>query len=460
MVSSFPRNLISFSARKESVSTERTLTFGFTYACSGPWYRGLADLILLASQISSSDELPTLPSSTPPPNPRDLQLPTPSHHVTGRRCSTESDASPLDHEAPNLPHPLSDKINLHQPRVRTTSEGLIGSDHLRVSPVKTSTLSLPGPSLHTGIGESSSKCQSSRYPLLAYPSVGAPRAGDGSGSIITPPHSPSVLFTPGDVESRKNRGEDRSRSRSRRVRSQHSIRSLRGHHYRPRFVREEPFVPIDPFKANTQTYFPCPCFGGTAEQSSGSTDTIGNFQCDDVLPLDPIRSSLKNLGIFITNILQKLYLNILLRLPAMYYTRVAGIFQDADVNGRDVQRMMDPGGFHLRSSSTDIVAVNDTNGSNSTSRPGGIASPEGGVEILSPPTRPPPTPMARVRTPPPPNESMSLAEWTPQVESSALNRFKKSWEGFVDSMLREWKTMNLVSALLLSYVLSHLPNFH
>lgn len=40
--------------------------------------------------------------------------------------------------------------------------------------------------------------------------------------------------------------------------------------------------------------------------------------------------------------------------------------------------------------------------------------------------------------------------------SPALVRFKRSWETFVDSLIKEWKTFNLVSALLLSCVFSGL----
>jgi hypothetical protein len=43
-------------------------------------------------------------------------------------------------------------------------------------------------------------------------------------------------------------------------------------------------------------------------------------------------------------------------------------------------------------------------------------------------------------------------DWTPPLVSPALVRFKNSWEAFIDSLLREWKTLNVVSALLLSYV--------
>ena len=39
-------------------------------------------------------------------------------------------------------------------------------------------------------------------------------------------------------------------------------------------------------------------------------------------------------------------------------------------------------------------------------------------------------------------------DWNPPAVSPAIARFKHSWEQFVDSLLREWKTLNLVSVLL------------
>jgi hypothetical protein len=47
-------------------------------------------------------------------------------------------------------------------------------------------------------------------------------------------------------------------------------------------------------------------------------------------------------------------------------------------------------------------------------------------------------------------------DWSPPIMSPALIRFQRSWEAFIDSLLREWKTFNVVSALLLSYVYSFL----
>ena len=41
-------------------------------------------------------------------------------------------------------------------------------------------------------------------------------------------------------------------------------------------------------------------------------------------------------------------------------------------------------------------------------------------------------------------------DWVPPNVSPSLARFKLSWESFVASLVREWKTLNVLSALLLS----------
>lgn len=46
-------------------------------------------------------------------------------------------------------------------------------------------------------------------------------------------------------------------------------------------------------------------------------------------------------------------------------------------------------------------------------------------------------------------------DWNPPSVSPGLSRFKHSWEAFVDTLVREWKTLNLVSVLLCTYVNLH-----
>lgn len=88
------------------------------------------------------------------------------------------------------------------------------------------------------------------------------------------------------------------------------------------------------------------------------------------------------------------YLHILLRLPSIYFSRVSRIFQEAEVSRAEMQAL--------------------------------VESCAKGIDF----------PQAQ--------------EWGPPVVSPALTRFKDSWEDFIDTVIREWKTLNVVSALLLS----------
>lgn len=117
--------------------------------------------------------------------------------------------------------------------------------------------------------------------------------------------------------------------------------------------------------------------------------------------------------LFVDVIFHQIYLTLLLRLPALYWTRVARVFEDAEVSRPDIQRMID--------------AYNLDNEILSFDSPGGRSA--GGRSAS----------MWMLPFP---------EDWNPPLVSPALARFKRSWEMFVDSLLREWKTLNLVSALL------------
>ncbi|KAJ6583897.1 hypothetical protein DFH09DRAFT_911185 [Mycena vulgaris] len=51
---------------------------------------------------------------------------------------------------------------------------------------------------------------------------------------------------------------------------------------------------------------------------------------------------------------------------------------------------------------------------------------------------------------------MFLAYQDPTVLPPSLLNFRSSWEGFIDSLMREWKTLNIISVLLLSAILTML----
>ena len=99
------------------------------------------------------------------------------------------------------------------------------------------------------------------------------------------------------------------------------------------------------------------------------------------------------------------YLHAQLRLPSLYFSRVSRIFQDAAVSRPELQRIIDA-----------CEAVGTDSGRYRTT----------GAILPFP------------------------EDWVPPNVSPSLARFKLSWESFVASLVREWKTLNVLSALLLS----------
>jgi hypothetical protein len=89
------------------------------------------------------------------------------------------------------------------------------------------------------------------------------------------------------------------------------------------------------------------------------------------------------------------YLFLLLCLPSLYFSRVSRLFEDANLSLPDIQRM---------------AVIN--------------------------------------------GDQFSVVSWRPDASDLPphLRRFNMSWEGFIDALLREWKTQNVISALMLSYV--------
>lgn len=161
--------------------------------------------------------------------------------------------------------------------------------------------------------------------------------------------------------------------------------------------RDEPFIPIDPFKWHFRICSP----------RSSENQSLPITCCIPITPVYDTR------GFFSDTLPRQIYLCLLLRLPAVYFSRVARIFEDAEVSRNDMQRIIESNRPSKLSTTSNRVADN-----------------------VAPPVLPFPE------------------DWTPPAVSPALARFKNSWEEFIDSLLREWKTLNLVSALVCSSVVS------
>ncbi|KAJ1300330.1 hypothetical protein OPQ81_005151 [Rhizoctonia solani] len=118
--------------------------------------------------------------------------------------------------------------------------------------------------------------------------------------------------------------------------------------------------------------------------------------------------------------LRQLYRHFLLRLPSVYFTRVSKVFEEAELSRVEVQKMIDASkrARYRRLRREQRQAQSESHASHE-------------LDFW-------------------PNER----EWTTPIVSPSLQRFKQSWDEFMDSLQKEWKTLNVVSALLLSAILT------
>ncbi|KAJ6485593.1 hypothetical protein C8R45DRAFT_277008 [Mycena sanguinolenta] len=105
---------------------------------------------------------------------------------------------------------------------------------------------------------------------------------------------------------------------------------------------------------------------------------------------------------------RQLYLHFLLRIPSLYFSRVTRIFEDARLSLPDIKRM-------------------------ARARPDQWTNPS------------------------------NMNPWQPNVPSpdrmrlpQSLLQFRSNWEAFIESLMREWNTFNIISVLLLSAILTML----
>lgn len=116
-------------------------------------------------------------------------------------------------------------------------------------------------------------------------------------------------------------------------------------------------------------------------------------------------------------VLRQVYRHFLLRLPSVYFTRVSKVFEEAELSRVEVQKMIDASKRARRS------RIRERHHKD----PGPRSMTVDAMDFFP-----------------------SDREWATPVVSPSLNRFKESWDEFMESLQKEWKTLNVVSALLLS----------
>ncbi|KAH6916441.1 hypothetical protein BKA70DRAFT_1092833, partial [Coprinopsis sp. MPI-PUGE-AT-0042] len=116
------------------------------------------------------------------------------------------------------------------------------------------------------------------------------------------------------------------------------------------------------------------------------------------------KRKLRSFALYLTrDIPKEIYIFFLLRLPALYFSRVSRIFEEADMTLGEIKKMaLDSAASNTKSRAFDAV-------------------------------------------------------WylpKPQQMPPAYEDLRNTWEAFIDSVMREWKTFNIISVLLLSAILT------
>ncbi|KAJ7725425.1 hypothetical protein DFH07DRAFT_252722 [Mycena maculata] len=204
--------------------------------------------------------------------------------------------------------------------------------------------------------------------------------------------------------------------------------------YEPPFVAVNPFGASPPRPGSPVTYYTANTSSSGHEHDRPSAESpphprssgsrLSNSPPPSLPVLGPIivmshrrrtrrswRHRLKHSLIFLLALVfvklpRLIYINLLLRLPLLYFSRVTRLFEDANLSLPDIRRM---------------AVANADQWKDGT--PGAL-----------------------------------MTAWLPNdaTVSPHLLNFRHSWEGFIDALLREWKTQNVVSALMLSAILTML----
>ncbi|KAG2365291.1 hypothetical protein BDR07DRAFT_1329494 [Suillus spraguei] len=364
------------------------------------------------SDLTSSDKLSALPDPS-------FTRPRIVNRVEQQAIQTSQSAPSLEGF---MGHPNTSNLEHDVPKA-TVSEGAIskGSPFQRVSfesgpsrvPSSPNHNSRPGNNVH--------------HPLLRDGGV-PPRSPLFESTLSrfrrpSDPPRPSSAMRAGAQTPRKGSYDSPSASQSRAASPMHLFTWPNFHR---RETREEPFVPQNPFQRRN----PLSAFSISSPDLHNGESLDPN--CEDALkqylprpitcvPSRTWRRFFRSSRYFLMDTLpRQIYLHLLLRLPSLYFSRIARIYEDAELSRPDIQRLIDACAPKLQNRAPSPVP------------PGAHYHPQPALPLAD--------------------------EWTTPNVSPALVRFKHSWEEFINSLLREWKTLNLVSALLLSAILSMFQN--
>jgi len=114
----------------------------------------------------------------------------------------------------------------------------------------------------------------------------------------------------------------------------------------------------------------------------------------------PIYNYLQHFLTFVFDLIpRRIYLFLLLRLPAFYFYRISHIFEEADLTLAEIKKVV------LEARGTQLASEN----------------------------------------------FVDTSTWL-DLPNPRFARLQQSWSSYIDSLMREWQTLNVVSVLLLTYV--------
>lgn len=361
-----------------------------------------------SSELAGFDEVSALPRDVVPPSPY-------------RSIRNERSIIPTSPSAPSLQGLLAPRSFPASPEghdVRPlTAEGSTSQNnsHQHISFERSRT---PAPT-----SNNSPRTHVHVHPLLREAVSQNTRGIDSTMTRMNrssdPTRPPSVLRSVGAVDSPKRPGHESPPTASApHSRATSPLRRFGlSAFYHP---QEDPFVPVDPFQLRAR-FRRLPFHSPDIENRLPFDPTCEENPFCCITPLrcsskDRFLSFLRDARYFIMDTLpRQTYLHLLLRIPSLYFSRIAKVYEDAQLSKPDLERMID-----TYSSSRQLQQQRERIVRSSPLPPGYRPAP-----ALPFPD-----------------------EWTTTNASPALVRFKQSWEAFIDSLLREWKTLNLVSVLL------------
>jgi len=169
------------------------------------------------------------------------------------------------------------------------------------------------------------------------------------------------------------------------------------------------------------------------------------------LKLDELRQRRETMQRCWDQMLRQVYRHFLLRLPSVYFTRVSKVFEEAELSRVEVQKMIDAS----KRARTRRIRTERRRKSLEHVHAQAPAQSQASAPTSAPPER-----QAQghktidLSAIDPMDFFPSEREWSTAIVSPSLQRFKQSWDEFMDSLNKEWKTLNVVSALLLSAILT------